>query len=185
MWRNGDVMAGKHRAKKTERRQSGAYALLGTSAVTLGLGVAFTLGSGVAQAEPNNSTVGGSSGIESPGRSAETTAIRTTISAQSVSTSTHSFSPAVGDDEEQATSVVITKDSVVRQMDPAVTGDNNPGPSPTLTESLVDHAQGDQSGLTSGIPGLDVAPYIPFIELGGGGGGLLAKIASALSGGML
>jgi len=38
--------------------------------------------------------------------------------------------------------------------------------------------------LTSGIPGLGAAPNIPFIELGGGGGGLLSHIAGALSGGL-
>ena len=40
--------------------------------------------------------------------------------------------------------------------------------------------QNDQ-GLTSGTPGLNFAPDIPFIEFGGGGGGLLAKL---LSGGL-
>lgn len=167
-------MAGKHRARKTIRRQGEAYALLGAGAVTLGLGVALTAGSGVAQAEPNNAVVSGSSGAQSAGRPEGTTSIRTVISAQSVNTST-------GDG--QPTSVVTTKDSIVRQMDPAVTGDNNAGPS--LGESVLDNALGNQNGLTAGVPGLDFPPEIPFIEFGGGGGGLLSTIAGALTGGLL
>jgi hypothetical protein len=167
-------MAGKHRAKQTARRKAEAYSLVGTGAITLGLGIAFTAGSGVAQAEPT--------------ASGTTTTIRTTISAQSVNTSTYSSVPAVAKraaaGEGPLTSVVISKDSVVRQQNPAVTGDDNPGPSPTLAENLIGLGQGDV-GLTTGIPGLDAAPSIPFIELGGGGGGLLSKIAGALSGGLL
>ncbi len=61
---------------------------------------------------------------------------------------------------------------MVRKQSPAVTRGKNPGPRPTLAETLV-----------GGISGLDAAKGIPFIELGGGGGGLLSKIARALSGG--
>ena len=50
-------MAGKHRAKK---RQPEAYVWLGTGAMTLGLGVALAAGSGVAQADTTNASVGGS-----------------------------------------------------------------------------------------------------------------------------
>ncbi len=175
-------MAGKHRARKTARRQTEAYALLGTGAITLGLGISLTAGSGVAHAEPTNSEVSGSRHSLSPGNPAGTRTIRTTISAQSLSTSTHSSVPeedAVAGDE-QATSVVTNHDSIVRQMNPAETGDNDTGPAPTLAEQLLGRGQGD-SALTSGIPGLDV----PFIEFGGGGGGLLSKIAGVLSGGLL
>lgn len=60
-------------------------------------------------------------------------------------------------------------------MSQAVTGDDAPA---------TDLA--GQLGVESGIPGLDVvAPDIPFIELGGGGGGLLSNIAGLLSGGLL
>lgn len=71
----------------------------------------------------------------------------------------------------------------MREQNRAVTGDNNPGPAPTLAERLIRAGQSDQ-GLTAGIPGLNSAPEIPFIELGGGGGGLLTRIAGALSGGV-
>ena len=173
-------MAGKHRATKSERRQTEAYVWLGTGAITLGLGVAIAGGSGVAQAEPTNSEVSGSGVAPSQGNSAGTTTIRTTVSAQSVNTSSPSSTPAVVEDEnageEQATSVVTTKDSIVRQQDPAETGDNDAGPAPTLTETLLGLNNNDPA-LTSGIPGLDAAPNIPFIELGGGGGGLLSRIA--------
>src|SRR5258708_38239822 len=126
-------MAGKHRAKKTQRRQTEAYVWRGTGAVTLALGVAVTGGSGVAHADTTNSTVSGSR-VSPPGNSAATTLIRTTISAQSVHTSTHSSTPAVAGGEEGATSTVSTKEAVVRNPKPAVTGDNNPGPGPTLAE---------------------------------------------------
>lgn len=178
-------MAGKHRASNTARRQVEAYALLGAGAITLGLGAALTTGSGVAAADSTNSTVSGSGVLPSNDGQARTTTIRTTISAQSVDTSTLSSAPgeATGTPEEkQATSVVTTRDSVVRQQNPAVTGDNNPGPGPTLAETLIGAGQNDQ-GLTAGIPGLNSAPDIPFIEIGGGGGGLLSRIAGALSGG--
>ena len=54
---------------------------------------------------------------------------------------------------------------------------------PTLAEAVIGLNQGDL-GAISGIPGLEAANNIPFIELGGGGGGLLSKIAGALSGGL-
>jgi len=160
-------MAGKHRARSTTRRHTETYALLGTGAITLALGVALTTGSGVAAADSTNSTVSGS-GISPSGSQPQTTIIRTTVSAQSVNTSSG----------EEPTSVVTTRDSVVRQQNPAVTGDNNPGPAATLAETLA--GQTDQ-GLTLGTPGLNFAPDIPFIEFGGGGGGLLSKL---LSGGL-
>jgi hypothetical protein len=172
-------MAGKHRAKKTQRRQTEAYVWLGTGAVSLALGVALTGGSGVAHADTTNSTVSGSR-VSPPGNSAATTLIRTTVSAQSVNTSTHSSRPKLAGDEKTATSIVSTNESVVRNQNRAVTGDNNPGPGPTLAETVIGLNQGDR-GVISGIPGLD----IPFIELGGGGGGLLSTIAGALSGGLL
>jgi len=176
-------MAGKHRAKKTQRRQNEAYVWLGTGAVSLALGVALTGGSGVAQAD-TTSSAGSGSRVSSPG-SAATTSIRTTISAQSVNTSTHSSTPKLAGGEETATSIVSTTESVVRKQDPAVTGDNNPGPGPTLAEIANGLNQGDL-GVISGIPGLEAVNDIPFIELGGGGGGgLLSKIAGALSKGML
>jgi hypothetical protein len=166
---NGEVMAGKHRARTTARRHTEAHVLLGTGAITLGLGIALTTGSGVAAADSNNSGNSPSSGNQPP-----TTTIRTTISAQSVNTSTLLPGAVNGSsDEGQSTSVVTTRDSVVRQQNPAVTGDNNPGPGPTLAETLIGGGQTDQ-GL--GIPGLNSAPQIPFIELGGGGGGLLSKL---------
>jgi hypothetical protein len=170
-------MAGKHRAKKTQRRQTEAYVWLGTGAVSLALGVALTGGSGVAHADTTNSTVSGSR-VSPPGSSAATTSIPTTISAQSVNTSTYSSTPKLAGDEKSATSIVSTNERVVRRQNPAVTGDNNPGPGPTLSETVIGLNQGDL-GVISGIPD------IPFIELGGGGGGLLSKIAGALSGGML
>jgi hypothetical protein len=162
-------MAGKHRAKK---RQPEAYVWLGTGAMTLGLGVALAAGSGVAQADTTNASVGGVT--PSPGSSAATTSIRTTISAQSVNTSTNSSTPVVAG-EENATSIVTTNDSVVRQMDPADTGDNDAGGDSTLAGDLLGLNNTD-----SGILGVDAGPSIPFIELGGGGGGLLSRIAGAL-----
>jgi hypothetical protein len=176
-------MAGKHRAKKTARRQTEAYVWLGTGAITLALGVALTGGSGVAQAD-TSSAGSGPRVSPSPGNSAATTSIRTTVSAQSVHTSTHSSTPAAaGGGEERATSIVSTRESVVRKQDPAVTGDNNPGPGPTLAETVIGLNNGDPE-VISGIPGLEAVKDIPFIELGGGGGGLLSKIAGALSSGM-
>ncbi len=177
----GVVMAGKHRARTTARRHTEAYALLGTGAITLGLGIALTTGSGVAAADSTNSAVSGSGLSPASGSEPRTTTIRTTISAQSVNTSTYLSAPGAENGTSQAeppTSVVTTRDSVVRQQNPAVTGDNNPGPAPTLADPLA--GQNDQ-GLTSGIPGLNFAPDIPFIEFGGGGGGLLSKL---LSGGL-
>lgn len=164
-------MAGKHRAKK---RQPEAYVWLGTGAMTLGLGVALAAGSGVAQADTTNASVGGSRVTPSPGSSAATTSIRTTISAQSVNTSTNSSTPVVAG-EENATSIVTTNDSVVRQMDPADTGDNDAGGDSILAGDLLGLNNPD-----SGILGVDAGPSIPFIELGGGGGGLLSTIAGAL-----
>jgi hypothetical protein len=169
-------MAGKHRAKKTQRRQTEAYVWLGTGAITLGLGVALAAGSGVAQADTTGSTVNGPSVSPSPGNSAPTTVIRTTISAQSVNTSTHSSKPAAAGGEERATSIVSTNERVVRQLPRADTGNNNPGPGPTLAETVIGLNQGDL-GVISGIPGLDAAPSIPFFELGSGGGGLLSRLA--------
>ncbi len=169
-------MAGKHRAKKTGRLHTEAYALLGTGAVTLGLGVALTAGTGVAQAEPNNAAVSGPGAGPSTGNVPGTTAIRTIVSAQSVNTSTHSTTPAniaEGDaPQDVATSVVTTRDSVVPKADPVpdFAGDNNPGPSQTL----LDLSQQNPDGLV-GIPGFNAAPGIPFFPLGGGGG-LLSKI---------
>ena len=171
-------MAGKHRVKKTQRRQTKAYVWLGTGAVTLALGVALTGGSGVAHAHTTNSTVSGPR-VLPPGNSAATTSIRTTISAQSVNTSTHSSTPKLAGGEKTATSFVSTNASVVpnQEQNPLIFH-NNPGPGPTLAEAVIGLNQGDR-GVISGIPGLD----IPFI--GGGGGGLLSKIAGALSGGLL
>jgi hypothetical protein len=171
-------MAGKHRAKKSQRRQTEAYVWLGTGAVTLALGVALTGGSGVAHADTTNSTVSGSR-VSPPGNSAATTLIRTTISAQSVNTSTYSSTPKLAGDEKTATSFVSTNESEVRNQDQnPLIFHNNPGPGPTLAETVTGLNQGDQ-GVISGIPD------IPFIELGGGGGGLLSTIAGALSGGLL
>jgi hypothetical protein len=180
--RNGEVMAGKHRAEKTQRLQTEAYVWLGTGAITLALGVALTGGSGVAQADTTSSAGSGPRVSPAPGNSAATTSIRTTISAQSVNTSTHSSTPKLAG-EESATSIVSTRESVVRNQDPAVTGDNNPGPGPTLAETVIGLNQGDPE-VISGLPGLEAVKDIPFIELGGGGGGLLSTIAGALSNGM-
>src|SRR5258707_7557107 len=156
-------MAGKHRAKKTQRRQTEAYVWLGTGAATLALGVALTGGSGVAHADTTNSTVSGSR-VSPPGNSAATTSIRTTISAQSVNTSTHSSTPKPAGDEETATSFVSTNESVVRNQDQTLHTPlifhNNPGPRPTLAETVIGLNQGDP-GVISGIPALN----IPFIEL--------------------
>ena len=165
-------MAGKHRAKK---RQTEAHVWLGTGAMTLGLGVALAAGSGVAQADTTNASVAGSGVTPSPESSAATTSIRTTISAQSVNTSTHSSAPVVAG-EENATSIVTTNESVVRQMNPADVGDNDARDDSGLAADLLGL---DNAG--SGILGGDVGPSIPFIELGGGGGGgLLSSIAGAL-----
>jgi len=164
-------MAGKHRA---EKRQPEVYVWLGTAAMTLGVGVALAAGSGVAQADTTNASVGGSRVTPPPGSSAATTSIRTTISAQSVNTSTHSSTPVVAA-EENATSIVTTNDSVVRQMGPADTGDNDAGGDSTLAGDLLGLSNADP-----GILGVDAGPAIPFIELGGGGGGFLSRIAGAL-----
>lgn len=175
-------MAGKHRATTTPRPHAEAYALLGAGAITIGFGIALTTGSGVAAADSTNAEVSGSSLSPSSGNQPRTTTIRTTVSAQSVNTSTLVPGSESGTPEEKpATSVVTTRDSVVREQNPAVTGDNNPGPAPTLAETLIGSGQNDQ-GL--GLPGLNSAPEIPFIPLGGGGGGLLSTIAGALSGGL-
>jgi hypothetical protein len=170
-------MAGKHRAKKTERRQTEAYVWLGTGAITLGLGLALAGGSGVAQADTTSSTVNGPRVSPSPGNSAATTTILTTLSAQSVTTSTNSSTP-VDAGVEGATSIVSTSESVVRKLGPADTGDNDARGDSSLPSQLL--------GLESDIPGLDVGPSIPsipFIELGGGGG-LASRILGALSGGV-
>jgi hypothetical protein len=176
-------MAGKHRAKTTGR-QTEVYAWLGTGAVTLALGAALAGGSGVASADTASTTATGPR-VSPPGN-ASTTAIRTTISAQSTNTSTHSPKPKptpVGG-ERSATSVVSSKDSVVRNQNPAVTGDHNPGPSPTLAETAIALNNGDLGTLAQ-VPGLGAINNIPFIDLaGGGGGGLLSKIAGALTKGM-
>ena len=130
-------MAGKHRAK-TVRRQPEAYVWLGTGAITLALGAALVGGSGVASADTTGSTNSGSR-VSPPGKSGPTTSIRTTVSAQSVNTSTHSSRPAPkpAQGEDRTTSVVSHKDSVVRDQNPAVTGDNNPGPGPTVAETVI------------------------------------------------
>jgi hypothetical protein len=174
-------MAGKHRASKTERRPTEAYVWLGTGVVALAFGVALTAGPGVAHAD-TDSAAGGSRVSPSPGNSAPTTSIRTAISAQSVKTSTYSSTPAPAGGEKTATSIASSRETVVRKQNPAVTGGNNPGPGPTLAETVIGLNQGDL-GVISGIPGLSAVKDIPFIELGGGGGGLLSKIARALSGG--
>jgi hypothetical protein len=100
-----------------------------------------------------------------------------------VNTSTHSSTPAAEGGDKKATSIVSTRESVVRAQNPAVTGDNNPGPGPTLAETLIGLNNGDPEAI-SGIPGLEAVKDIPFIELGGGDGGLLSKIVGALSSGM-
>jgi hypothetical protein len=98
-----------------------------------------------------------------------------------VNTSTYSSTPKPAADEQSTTSFVSTRESVVRNQDQnPLIFHNNPGPGPTLAETVIGLNQGDQ-GIISGIPGID----IPFIELGGGGGGLFSTIAGALSGGML
>jgi hypothetical protein len=61
----GKVMAGKHRAKAA-RRQTEAYAWLGTGAVTLALGAALPGGVGVAHADTTSST-GSGSRVSPPG----------------------------------------------------------------------------------------------------------------------
>jgi hypothetical protein len=179
-------MAGNHRAKLTQRRQTEGYVWLGTGAVTLALGVALAGGSGVAHADTTNSTVSGPR-VSAPGNSAPTTSIRTTVSAQSVNSSTLSSTPKRAGDEESATSVVSTRESVVRDQNQSLFNQNqtliyhnNPGPGGTLAETVLGLNHGDR-GVASGIPGFG----IPFIELGGGGGGLLSQIAGALSGGIL
>jgi hypothetical protein len=167
----GEIMAGKHSATKTQRRQTEAFVWLGTGAVSLALGVALTGGSGVAHADTTNSTVSGSH-VSPPGNSAATTRISTTISAQSVNTSTYSSTPKPAGDEKTATSSVSTSERVVRNQDQTdqtpLIFHNNPGPAPTLAETVI---------------GLNQGGGIPFIELGGGRGGLLSTIAHALSGG--
>jgi hypothetical protein len=164
-------MAGKHSAKK---RHSDAHAWLGAGVMSLGLGVALTAGSGVAHADSTNASVAGSPVTPSPGGSAATTSIRTTVSAQSVVTSTHANTPATAG-AEPGTSVVSTKETVVRQLNPADTGDNDPKGDSTVASQLLGLGNNDP-GLVPG-PGL---PDIPFLELGGGGGGLLSRIAGAL-----
>lgn len=179
----GEVMAGKHRAK-TQRRQPEAYVWLGTGAVSIALGVALTGGAGVANADTASSSSSGSR-VSSPGKSGPTTSIRSTISAHSVNTSTHSSAPKPtgAGTERSATSVVKSSESVVRKQNPTATGSDGGGPSPTLAETVIGLNQGDL-GVISKIPGLEATKNIPFIDLGGGGGGLLSKIAGALSGGM-
>ncbi len=175
-------MAGRHRAK-TQRRQPEAYVWLGTGAVSIALGVALTGGSGVANADTASSSSSGSR-ASSPGKSAPTTSIRTTISAHSVNTSTHSSTPKPTGPDKSATSVVKSSESVVRKQNPTATGSDGGGPSPTLAETVIGLNQGDL-GVISKIPGLEATKNIPFIDLGGGGGGgLLSKIAGALTGGM-
>ena len=176
-------MAGKHRAKKTERHQTEAYVWLGTGAITLGLGVALAAGSGVAQADTTGSTVNGPRVSPSPGNSAATTSIRTTLSAQSVHTSTHSSTP-VDAGVERPTSIVSAKESVVPQSSRADTGDNDATGDSTLTSQLL--------GLDTTIWGfLPVFRDLMLLRLfrssswAVGGGGLLSKLAGALSGGLL
>ena len=165
-------MAGKHRAKK---RQPEAYVWLGTGAMTLGLGVALAAGSGVAQADATNASVSGSGVTPSSGSSAATTSIHTTISAQSVHTSTQFIRARGCGRGTSDIEIVTTNDSVVRQMDMADTGDNDAGGDSTFAGDLLGLNNPD-----SGILGVDAGPSIPFIELGGGGGGLLSRIAGAL-----
>ena len=128
-------MAGKHRAKKTERRQTEAYVWFGTGAITLGLGVALAAGSGVAQADTTGSTVNGPLVSPSPGNSAATTSIRTTLSAHSVHTSTHSSTPV--DAGVGRSRIVRTTESAVPQSSRADTGDNDATGDSTLTSNQV------------------------------------------------
>lgn len=167
-------MSGKHRAKK---RQAEAYVWLGTGAMTLGLGVALSVGSGVAQADVTNASVVGSDSSGSQENSAATTSIRTTISALSVNTSTHSSTPVVAREEDADSVVTTTSESLVRRVNPADTGDNDAGGDSSFAADLLGL---DNSG--SGILGGGAGPSIPFIELGGGGGGggLVSRIAGAL-----
>lgn len=172
---------GRHRA---EPSHSDAYVWLGTGALTLGLGVALTGGAGIAQADTASSNAGGPRVTHTtPG--AATKSIRTVLSAQTVSNS----SPSATSAGAKSTSFVSTKDSVVRQLNPADTGDNSAGPGDSSLASQLIGLGGDSdvTGLGSGISGLSSGPDIPFIELGGGGGGggLVSKIAKALSGGLL
>lgn len=179
-------MAGKHRATSTSRPHTETYAWLCGGVMTLGLGIALTTGSGVAAADRTNSEVSGSGVSPSSGSQPWTKTIRTSINAQSVNKSTYASVPETESGtsgEEQPTSVVSFRDSVVREQNLAGTGDNDSAPAPTLAETLIGAGQNAQ-GLTSGIPVLNSAPDIPFIELGGGGSGLLSKIAGALSGGL-
>lgn len=157
---------------------------LGSAAVALGVGAALTAGSGIAQADDTG---------------AATTKIRTVLSAQTVTSSAATDL----DTAAKPKSFVSDKQSVVRQQNPAVTGDNNNSGGGGLADSLLGLGGNDSGlpelgsglpelgsglpGLGSGLPGLGSGlpgPNIPFIELGGGGGGLISKIAHALGGGV-
>lgn len=177
-------MSGKHRAKK---RHAEAYVWLGTGAMTLGLGVALSAGSGVAQADSTNASVVGSGGSRSQESSAATTSIRTTISALSVNTSTHSPTPVVAREENPRSVVTTTSESLVRRMNPADTGDNGAGGDAATKPDLLGLGNSGSGilggGAGSGILGGGAGPSIPtIIELaaGGGGGGLVSRIAGAL-----
>ena len=167
-------MAGKHRATSTSTSNlssgpsgrhraltghSEASVWLGAGAVVLGLGAALTTGAGVAQADA------GSGSSVSRANDGPQTSIRTVIRATTI----RSGAPS--------SSFESTNDSVVsRAASPAV-GDNDnadaKGPGLKVTQLVLENG---------GVPGLGIGPEIPF--LGGRHGGLLSKIAGALSGGL-
>ena len=133
-------MAGKHRAKK---HQSEAYVWLGTGAMTLGLGVALAAGSGVAQADTTNASVSGSRVYAVAGafRSDDFDPYHCQRTERKY---VNSFIHARGCRRgTQATSIVSTKESVVRQMTPADTGDNDPRKDPTVVSQLLGLANND------------------------------------------
>lgn len=134
---------------------------LGAGAVALGLGAALTTGAGVAQADT------GSGSSVSRSNDGPQTSIRTVVRATTI----RSGAPS--------SSFESTNDSVVsRAASPAV-GDNDNaddsanGPGLTIKQLVLENG---------GIPGLGIGPEVPF--LGGKQGGLLSKIAGALSGGL-
>jgi len=150
--------SGRHRALP---RHSEASVWLGAGAVALGLGAALTTGAGVAQADT------GSGSSVSRSNHGPQTSIRTVVRATTI----RSGAPS--------SSFESTNDSVVsRAASPAV-GDNDNaddsanGPGLTIKQLVLENG---------GIPGLGIGPEVPF--LGGKQGGLLSKIAGALSGGL-
>lgn len=161
---------GRHRARN---RHSGACVWLGTGVLTLGVGVALTGASGIAQADTTSSTVNGPS---NPGGKS----IRTVLSAQTVTSSSPEDGGSGG---ATSNSIVSVKDSVVSSVNPANPGsnDNNNPSGSSLTSQLLG-LNGDSSGLGVALPDLGTnAPSVPFFDFGGGG--LASKIAHALSGG--